>query len=214
MRVGARSTRPIDVRFVAATNRDLEADVANGLFREDLFFRLNGLGLTIPPLRDRPVELEPLARSFVASACQQMERSTLALSDAVIECLRTYRWPGNVRELRNVMERAVVLCSGPRLEIEHLPDAVVRADSQSPIRRSEPPSYDSSRPTLSPEVEHERFQAEIRSLERLRIMEALRRCGGNQTQAAQMLGMSRRTLVSRMGEFNLPRPRGGRKITK
>lgn len=214
MRVGARSTRPIDVRFVAATNRDLEADVAAGLFREDLFFRLNGLGLTIPPLRERPVEIEPLARSFVVSACEQMERTPLGLSDKVIERLRAYRWPGNVRELRNVMERAVVLCSGARLELEHLPDAVVRAESQPPNRASSVPPVDSSRTTISPDVEPERFHAEIRSLERLRIMEALRRCGGNQTHAAQLLGMSRRTLVSRMSEFNLPRPRGGRKPSR
>jgi len=211
MRVGARTTRPIDVRFVAATNRDLEADVAEGLFREDLFFRLNGLTLTIPPLRERQVEIEPLARSFVAATCQQMERAPLALSAEVTERLLSYRWPGNVRELRNVMERAVVLCSGPRIEVEHLPEKVFRVDSQPTTRRSEQPPATGLEQTISPEVEPERFQREVRSLERLRILEALRRCGGNQTQAAQLLGMSRRTLVSRMSEYNLPRPRGARK---
>ena len=114
-RVGGLKELPIDVRFIAATNRDLESDSARGLFRADLFFRLNGVTLSVPPLRDRPLEIEPIAKKLIADTAERLRRKTPpALSDEVLRLFRSYSWPGNIRELRNVVERAVVLCGeGP-----------------------------------------------------------------------------------------------------
>ncbi|KYF53572.1 Fis family transcriptional regulator, partial [Sorangium cellulosum] len=122
MRVGGRVPRSIDVRFLSATHRDLEAEVARGAFRQDLYFRLNGVTFTIPPLRQRIADIAPLAELFAARACAAFERSQIpAISGEVLALLERYPWPGNIRELRNVMERAVMLCAGDRLLPEHLP---------------------------------------------------------------------------------------------
>ena len=135
LRVGALKARPIDVRFVAATNRDLEAEVARGSFRQDLFYRLNGVSLFVPPLRERVAEIAPLARGFVAEACKRLGRlREPPLTQEVRGLLEAYPWPGNVRELRNVIERAVLLCGdGPLLPM-HLPEAKLGASFAS--RRS------------------------------------------------------------------------------
>jgi DNA-binding NtrC family response regulator len=217
-RLGARRPRPIDVRFVAATNRDLEAEVRNGRFRQDLFFRLNGMTLTIPPLRERPSDIQPLVQSLVRSACRQLDRTdALPVSGPAMELLRAYAWPGNVRELRNVIERAVVLCNQRSIGPEHLPPALVRGRSETaraePVQgvtapEAPPPAAPSRPPTEpSPIPEAGRWQTELKALERLRLTEALERCAGNQTAAAKLLGISRRTLVSRLSEYGMPRPR-------
>jgi DNA-binding NtrC family response regulator len=191
-RVGSTRARPIDVRFVAATNRDVEADSKQGRFRPDLYFRLAGITLTIPPLRERPVEIEHLVGSFVAAACRQVDRSApLAVSPAAWELLLRHDWPGNVRELRNAVERAVVLCAGDAILPEDLPPSLQRAPAPAPpLERDAGPLAD-----------------ELKALERARISEALERCGGNQSRAAELLGMPRRTLVSRLAEFGLGRRR-------
>ena len=201
LRVGARTPRPIDVRFIAATNRDLEVEVRAGRFRQDLFYRLNGLSLAIPPLRERPEELALLARSFVLLACQQLERPLLTLSEKALSLLRAHRWPGNVRELRNVIDRAVVLCADPSIGPEHLP-----ASLALPASTTELPVDDALGPPTV-EMDPVRFEAQLEALERARIVEALARCGGNQTQAAKLLGVARRTLVARLRELGVPRPR-------
>ena len=199
LRIGARAPRPVDVRFVAATNRDLEAEVRASRFRGDLFYRLNGISLTIPPLRERPGEIEPLARSFVQAACRQLERAPLTLAETTMRLLRAHAWPGNVRELKNVIERAVVLCAESTIGPEYLPTSLTSAKA--------PPGPPALTASASAEVDPERFQAQLEGLERARIVEALGRCGGNQTQAAMLLGVSRRTLVARLAELDLPRPR-------
>jgi two-component system response regulator AtoC len=210
LRIGARSPRPIDARFIAATNRDIEAEVRAGRFREDLFYRLNGISLTIPPLRERPNEIEPLANSFVQAACRQLERPRLALATQTMTLLCAHGWPGNVRELRNVIDRAVVLCAEETIGPQYLPASLISA-KPSPAGSSAS-SRLSAAATPDPrpvEVDPERFQAQLLSLERARIVEALSQCCGNQTQAAKLLGVSRRTLVTRLAALDLPRPRMG-----
>jgi transcriptional regulator with PAS, ATPase and Fis domain len=195
-RLGSTRPRPIDVRFVAATNRDIEAATATSGFRQDLYFRLNGISLTIPPLRERPEEIEPFARKFLVSACRELELSEpLSLAPSVLVHLRRHSWPGNVRELRNVIERAAVLCSGNTILPEHLPPSIL--NPRAPL------------PSAS-EQEDQDLPSKIRALERARIVEVLDSCSGNQTKAAEVLGISRRTLVSRLADFGLPRPRKGR----
>src|SRR5204862_259699 len=124
MRVGARTSRKIDVRFVAATNRDLEAYSEEGGFRQDLYYRLCGVHLVVLPLRERVSEIEGLALQFLRQTCEASCRPPLALSDAVRELLLAHAWPGNVRELKNAIERAALLCTGAAVLPEHLPARV------------------------------------------------------------------------------------------
>ena len=195
-RLGGREPIDIDVRFLAATNRDLESEVANGSFREDLYYRVNGITLTIPPLRDRSSDIVPLARSFVAQLAQQQGRASLTLSEEAEARLREHSWPGNVRELKNVIHRTIVLCR----------DDVVSADDLQVTARAAKPAAEkpSSRGGLR------ELQDEARQLERQRIVEALDACAGNQTRAAEMLGITRRALIVRLKKYDIPRPRSGK----
>jgi two-component system response regulator AtoC len=199
MRVGATKPLAIDVRFIAATNRDLEEEVANKAFREDLYFRLNGICLEIPPLRERPEEIEPLARRCMENVARQLGRGVPALSSEAMDLLRGYGWPGNIRELRNIMERAVILCSGDEITHEYLPSQKMRRPPEQGAlpAPAPPPARDVAVP-----LRDEKIAAERRA-----IIDALDRCAGNQTRAAELLGISRRTLCSRLKEYNIPRPR-------
>jgi DNA-binding NtrC family response regulator/GGDEF domain-containing protein len=213
-RLGSAEARPIDVRFMAATNRDLAAEIQRGRFRQDFYFRLSGVTLAIPPLRERVEEIEPLARKFVAGGARQIERAHApTISQAAVTLLERYEWPGNVRELKNVIERAVLLCTGDTIEPEHLP-----ADKFVPVV--------AAKPTVPPAAEKtddgDTFSDEEPSTqnipilpatastddpERARIVRVLEECGWNQTQAARILGVARGTLIARMDQFELRRPR-------
>ena len=189
-RIGALKPRPIDVRFIAATNRDLAREIDAGAFRRDLFFRLAGMTLSIPPLRERREDVLPLARHYAARAASTMGRPTPEISSEALHVLERHAFPGNVRELRNVVERAVALAGTSRIETEHL--------------HLEPPSSGSL--AVAPATSEPRPNDE-----RQRIIDALARCAGNQTRAAEVLGISRRTLVNRLGEYGLARPLRDRK---
>jgi DNA-binding NtrC family response regulator len=223
LRVGGRAPRPIDVRFISATNRDLNAEIARGTFRQDLYFRLNGMSLVIPPLRERASEIAPLVEKFLVDACRQIDRADVPrISPEASSFLQRYPWPGNVRELQNVIERAVVLCTGDTLLPEDLPahmtgalagpgaddsGAEIRAGaraSSAPVREGAPKS-DSGAKVAGDAME--RMRIEMKAVERQRIVEALEQSAGNQTRAAELLGMSLRTLVNRLKEYDLPRPR-------
>jgi DNA-binding NtrC family response regulator len=186
--LGALKPRPIDVRFVAATNRDLEQLVTANAFRSDLYYRLNGISICIPPLRDRRGEIPTLARLFANRAARSMNGPDPVIAEAAMDALTRSDWPGNVRELRNVVERAVVLARGGRIEAAH----VAPLSAGAPARPSAPP------PSLRNEVD---------TLERQRIVQALEQCGGNQTEAAKILGISRRSLLGKLDAHGLPRPR-------
>jgi two-component system, NtrC family, response regulator AtoC len=205
MRVGSVETRVIDVRIVAATNRDLPAFVAAGGFRSDLYFRLNGITIRVPPLRERRDEILPLARTFLAQASQGRPA---AFTPAALSKLESYAWPGNVRELRNVVERALVLSGGSgvidsqHLSVESMVFVSPQQQEQQPVAvrraaQTEPP------PGMS-------LRADVEDFERKRIEQALAEAHGNQTRAAELLGISRRTLVSRLDAFDMPRPRKNR----
>jgi two-component system response regulator AtoC len=189
MRVGATRPRAVDVRFVAATNRDLEEEIAAKRFREDLYFRLNGITLTIPPLRDRTDEIPALAALFLATVAGQLGQPAPVLSPQALAQLRAYSWPGNIRELRNVMERAILLSSGGTITVAHLP--------AEKIRRAE----------RAPAAEASTDPGTMAAIERQAILDALVRCAGNQTRAAELLGIPRRTFCKKLNEHNIPRPR-------
>ena len=201
MRIGGRAARQLDLRFISATNRDLEAETASGAFRQDLYFRLSGVSFAIPPLRERVAEIAPLAERFLAAAGARLDRiQPLRLSAEALACLERYSWPGNVRELRNVIERATALADGDEIVPADLPGPLTGV-AGSPVRppdsRAPAPAADAELPELAPAA----------AAERQRIVEALEQCAGNQTRAAKLLGISLRTLVNRLGEYHVARPR-------
>jgi two-component system response regulator AtoC len=202
-RLGSTRARPIDVRILSATNRDLEADSRQGRVRSDLYFRLNGVALVIPPLRERPHDIEALATAFLSAACRDLEREPPpAISPAALDMLRGYGWPGNVRELRNAVERAAVMCTEAKILPEHLPPSLLAA-----IRAGRAQTSSSAQPPLGGQHQPQNLQSEMKALERTRILEALARCDGNQSEAARQLGIPRRTLVARLTELGLTRRR-------
>jgi transcriptional regulator with PAS, ATPase and Fis domain len=189
--VGSVKHRPIDVRFIAATNRNLSQDMARGEFRADLFYRLSGFTAFIPPLRERPEDIVPLARSFLQRASGN-RASPLAFTEAAEDALVRHPWPGNARELKNVVERAVVLGRSERIDVEHL-------NLQSePTNDSNVHAPNATRMSELDEKELE---------DRQRILQALTDCAGNQSKAAEKLGISRSTLINRLDAYRIGRPR-------
>ncbi len=174
-RIGSNTEIRVNARLLAATNRNLEEEVRNGRFREDLFYRLNVFEVHVPPLRERREDILPLAEKFI----EEFSRGAARLSASVADCLEHYAWPGNVRELRNAMERAALLSRGELILLEHLPT------------RLRPPP----RTTLSRESPEEKPLGEI---ENTAIMEALRKHHFNRTETAKALGISRRTLIYKL----------------
>lgn len=203
-RVGGVRPRAIDVRFISATNRKIEGEAAAGAFRSDLLFRLSGASVEVPPLRERPLEIIPLAEVFLARAAQRMNLSPAPrLTEDAEACLLAHAWPGNVRELRNAIERAVLLCS----------EAVIGPADLALQRFSNRGTNESALSTVSVTIAppapdaRELSGAVDLGIERERIMQALLECGGNQSRAAKFLGMPRRTLVRKIAQLGLPRPR-------
>jgi DNA-binding NtrC family response regulator len=255
MRLGSLRPKTVDVRFVAATHRDLEEMVARGQLRQDLYYRLAGVTLIVPPLRERVEEIPRLAEEFVARFCADARRPPIPIASAAMRVLKGHTWPGNVRELRNVIERAVVFCKGVAIAPEHLglpmdrlsrPPGQLSAPPSIPVASHVAPSWSMPQPPPSahlpgpppappaapppghplgaafgtaPMAGHAPASStmafgsaatlpdEMEALERQRILDALAKCGGNQTQAAEMLGISRRTLLRRLDEYAVPRPR-------
>lgn len=194
-RVGGLEPKSVDIRIVSATNRDLKAEIAAGRFREDLFFRLNGISLVVPALRERKEEIPALARRFIRAAVERDPHlGEPDLSAEGLAHLSGYAWPGNIRELRNVMERAVLLSGGATIVPEHLPLEGVSA--------APPKATSSGRGGHLP--------AEVQAFEKERIIEALKACNGNQTRAAERLGIARRTLIKRLDLYGIERPRKGK----
>jgi two-component system response regulator AtoC len=191
-RLGSTKPRSIDVRFIAATNRNLVDEVKRGAFRKDLFYRVNTLVIEVPPLRERPDDILPLAERFVIEA---RTRSNLPELENPIApdsrlLLLQHSWPGNVRELRNVMQRAVVLAGGGPIRAQHLSlEDEFGEESVTVVKDRD----DLGAATGDDELD--------------RVAKVLAQCGGNQTRAAELLGISRRTMVNRMRELALPRPR-------
>jgi two-component system, NtrC family, response regulator AtoC len=200
-RVGGLSARTIDVRIIAATHRDLESESAGGGFRKDLYFRLNGVAIDIPPLRDRPDEIAPLARAFVERAATRARRAQApVVSPAAMAALAAYAWPGNVRELRNTMERAVLLCADCEIQPRHLPDRIGAAPAPGAPADDDGGEAEFDEPSVTLRVRRDELERDV-------IEDALRRANGNQTRAARLLGVARSTLVKRLEKYNLPRPR-------
>ena len=200
LRVGGLKPISIDVRFVSATHRDLPDMVKTGRFRADLYFRLNGITLTVPPLRERRDEITKLAREFAIEAGKSANLPVVDLPRDTLAALERYHWPGNIRELRNVMERAVLLSADGVVLPSHLAlEGETDADT--------PP--DSGSLDVDPDRPNDRPEADA-AIERDRIMNALWKNGGNQSVTAKQLGISRRTLLKKLDKYGIARPQKGR----
>jgi two-component system, response regulator FlrC len=186
-RLGAKNPVKVNFRLIATTNRDLSAMVRMGQFREDLFYRLNVIPLTIPALRKRPVDIDELAKFFLAVSCHMNGKAARRLSDEALLKLREWNWPGNVRELENVIERAVLLSEGPEIGSEEI--EIQGFKPQEPESRYE----------LVPGMT-------IAEAERRLIMRTLEHTGQNRTHAAHLLGISIRTLRNKLHEYRCENP--------
>ncbi len=197
-RLGETEERPIDIRLVAATHRDLTAEVKAGRFREDLYFRLSGASLVVPPLRDRLRELPMLARTFLEQACVKLGRAPLEASAGAMAALAALPWPGNVRELKNTMEYFAAMVTEPSLEAFHVAE------------RFAPPAEATAASDDSPAVMPSSFRSlpeEVRELEKMRIEQSLKATDWNQTRAAELIGMPLRTFVTKLKLYEISRAR-------
>jgi two-component system response regulator HydG len=181
--VGATEAIPVDVRIIAATNRDLEEEIRRGNFRSDLFYRLNVIALMLPPLRDRRDDLLLLLENFLQRLGDEARTEPKALSQEALDAVMVYEWPGNVRELENALEHACVLSRGPLIEAQHLPERITK-------RRKEP--LVAERSYLNPTLE---------VIERAYIMWVLQAEGGNKTRAAEVLGIDPSTLYRKLARY-------------
>jgi DNA-binding NtrC family response regulator len=180
-RVGGTQTIRVDVRVIAATNRNLLDEIARGRFREDLYYRLNVVSLEMPALRDRKSDIPALASFFIGRYARDNGKAIENCTPAALEILANYNWPGNVRELENAIERAVVLATGPAIEARHLPPNV------KPVAAGGMPVIPG---------------AKLEELERYAILETLKAMGGSTSRAAEMLGISTRTIQYRLHQYN------------
>src|SRR5689334_5412232 len=184
-RVGGNETLKVDVRLIAATNRDLKAEIKKGTFREDLYYRLNVIAVELPPLRERRQDIGPLASFFLARYAKENGRNIEGISEKALKVLAGYDWPGNVRELENVIERAVVLFYSPQVDVRHLPPSLAPSEAQGM-----PPIPGST----------------IQDLERYAILRTLEACGGSTSKAASILGVSPRKIQYKLHEYSSSTP--------
>jgi len=187
--VGSDHEREVDVRAIAATNRNLDEEMREGRFREDLYWRLNVIQLAVPPLRERPMDIPLLVEHFLTKASEASNIPMLDVSPEALALLTTYPWPGNVRELENVIERAVALARGPRLTPADLPERISSSGGAAAIL-----ARSGDRPLT------------LRELEREYILETLKQTGGNKSRAAALLGLDRKTLYRKLDEYRAENP--------
>ena len=186
-KVGATGPLKVDIRFIAATNRNLQAMIEDGMFREDLYYRLAVVPLELPPLRERTDDIPELVQYFFAKSKQKQGRADLVLPPSLLPYFTAYRWPGNVRELENILERLVVLTRGDEISLNDLPEFL----------RRERPTLDALHLDLPPQG----FSLE--GVEKELILRALKKFNWNQTHAAKYLDLSRKTLIYRMEKFEI-----------
>jgi two-component system response regulator HydG len=183
-RVGGEETLTADVRIVAATNRNLEAEVQKGAFRQDLYYRLAIVPIRLPPLRERPGDVKALAEHFVKKHAARVNRKVRGISDAAFERLAGYRWPGNVRELENAIERALVFADGEWIEPSHLPDFLAPAQGSLPVVRGDRPLPDL-----------------LDDIERQLIAQAFEKAKGKKTETARLLGIKTSALYYKLEKY-------------
>jgi len=196
-RVGGVNDINVDVRVIAATNRNLANQVQRGSFREDLYYRLKVVDLIVPPLRHRTEDILPLGEHFLKLFNDQFGKGFQGIGPEAREALLTYAWPGNIRELKNMMERTILLEDGPALQVSHLRLGQSRSELEDPLG--------SVAPFMEGPLPEEGFDLEgmIRELESSLVRRALEQAGGNQSKAAALLGLNRDKLRYRVKQYGL-----------
>jgi DNA-binding NtrC family response regulator len=185
-RLGGSKTITVDVRLVAASHRDLEAMVKQGVFRQDLFFRLSVVPIILPPLRDRGSDIPDLARYFLKRYAKKNKKDIRSIHPQAINFLMHHDWPGNIRELENCMERSVILCQGEQITVSELPPQLIPRELQPSSAKTNPSSG-----------------LTLRDMERQMIQATLEETSGNKSQAAKQLGIARQTLLNKIKEYGL-----------
>lgn len=198
--LGGSQTKKVDVRIIAATNKDLLREVQEGKFREDLFYRLNVITLNVPPLRERKSDIPFLSEYFLEEVAKRHRQDKKSLSRAAMDCLLAYSWPGNVRELENAIERALLLSNGSVLQSEDLPTSISAAGSDGAgggrqSRRADLPNVTQTKQTTLNET--------LEAVEKELIIQALRKCGGVQVEAAKLLGLNHKNLWHKIKKHNI-----------
>ena len=188
--VGMDSPLQVNVRVIAATNVDLQSKVRQGMFREDLYYRLKVVEIHLPPLRERHDCIPLLVNHFLHHYAEKLHRPISSISDQSMQLLHNYSWPGNVRELRHVIERACVMCGGSTIQLEHLPKEVTSQQSSSPPAAG----------TLSRDM---RLADVAQISEEEQLLQMLRLAGGNKAKAARMMGIDRSTLYRKLKRYGL-----------
>jgi DNA-binding NtrC family response regulator len=204
-RVGGVRKVEVNVRIVAATNRNLDTVVNDGVFRSDLLYRINGFQISLPPLRERPEDIQPLARYLL----KQIAGTTPpVLTEEVVTALRLYSWPGNVRQLKNCLERAVILSNNGRITLSELPPEVTRPAVAAPVVSNGVPSSSvvAAGDTAAPAVVSS-APGSLREVERQQILAALEQTGWHRGKTAEILGISPSTLYRRLRDYDLERRR-------
>jgi DNA-binding NtrC family response regulator len=199
-RVGSNESIKVDVRPIAATHKNLEQLIREGRFREDLYYRLNVITLSMPALRERPEDVPDLAQHFLQEFARRSGKSLTQIDDDAMLALRAYRWPGNIRELENAIERAVVVSDGTTLLLDDLPEEIRRSALEFGAYSAEKPT-NGDVPGQRWDLRSERERRERE--ERAALEHALAVTAGNKAEAARLLGMARSTLVSRLKKFGL-----------
>ncbi|MBL8934748.1 MAG: sigma-54-dependent Fis family transcriptional regulator [Archangium sp.] len=197
-RVGGIKTTRVDVRLIAATNRDLAAEVEAGRFRKDLFYRLNVVPIHLPSLRDRRTDVPALVRHFIEKYNKRLNKKIEGIADDALAMLQAYPWPGNIRELENMMERVLLFADGPRIEVKDLPEPV-RTSLQGAVAQL----TDTTTPEVGETPLKDFLKAKQAEIEKAFIVQALAKTEGNVTRAAKLLGISRKSLQTKMKEFGL-----------
>ncbi len=206
-RVGGVKTLKVDVRLIAATNRDLQKEIAAGRFREDLYYRLNVVPISLPPLRERRDDIPLLVQSFLDKYNRKLNKRIEGIEPEAVEALQAHNWPGNIRELENLMERTVLFCEGDRIEVEDLPESIRRAAGLAvPVPAATTVAGPAAVATVPDASMKDIVKEAAAALERDLITKALEETGGNVTQAAKKLKISRKSLQNKMKEFGLRDP--------
>jgi two-component system response regulator FlrC len=199
-RVGGKKPTPVDIRVLATSNRDMAAEVAAGRFREDLFYRLNVFPLAIPALRERPGDIVPLARHFLAMHGARLGRAA-KIGPVAAAKLAAHPWPGNVRELENVMQRSLILAPGETVEAEHLLLPAGTVAAPSPSTSAVTPELTFAAATISQPLVSSTSPANMKDLERQHILDTLAKVGGSRKKAIELLGISERTLRYKLAQY-------------
>lgn len=196
--VGAQKASPINCRIIAATNRNLEQEVANGNFRKDLYYRLNVMNLTIPALRERKEDIPLLCRHFADKFAYNYDKIPVEIDSGALTVLCDYSWPGNVRELENVMERAVILMSNNTIQSRHLPERITKSANSL---NNYPDELSEVQKNLKNASGVNIGQTNLNEVEKSVILKMLEQCNNNKTEAAKALGISRKTLYAKLEKY-------------